>query len=270
VSKMKPVDTLKNRLTANKTSENPDSFLQRAARILLCLSKGSDSISELARQSGYSLSTTHRMLHSLKISGLSLYDERTRRYYLGPLIMQLASSFQLNHRLLFICALPEMQHLSEATGEVISMRVMIGMQSFQLHEIPATHNISVNLNPPAIEPIIPTGPINTLFLASLNDKDLRDLLKSYVISLESGSSPDIESLISDIKRVRQQGFVLSTGHRFAGVTVLAVPVENYLFPVSLCLVGLESRLAPRIDEIIGLAKNSAQKVSRNLKSISDM
>jgi DNA-binding IclR family transcriptional regulator len=268
VSNQKPVDTLKNKETVKAMSENPDSFLQRAARILLCLSKGSDSISELARQSGYSLSTTHRILHSLKKPGLSLYDERTRRYYLGPLIMQLASSFQVNHRVLFISALPEMQHLSEATGEVISMRVMIGMQSFQLHEIPATHNI--NLNPPAIEPVIPTGPISMLFLASLNNKDLRDTLKSYVISLDGSPSSDLECTIGDIERVRQQGHALSTGHRFPGVTVLAVPVENYRFPVALCIVGLENRLAPGIGEIIGLAKNSARKISRHLKAMEDI
>jgi DNA-binding IclR family transcriptional regulator len=267
VSKLKPVDTLKNSLTAKETSENPDSFLQRAATVLICLSKGLDSVSELSRESGYSVSTTHRMLHSLRKPGLSRYDERTHRYYLGPLITQLAASFQLNHRLLFICALPEMQHLSEATGEVISMRVMIGMQSFQLHEIPATHNISVNLNPPAIEPVLPTGPINLLFLASLNDRDLRETIKSYCLSQEGSPATDSESIIKEIKRVRQQGYALSTGHRFAGVTVLAVPVENYKFPVALCVVGLEDRLGARKDELIELIKNSAAEVSRHLKDI---
>jgi IclR family acetate operon transcriptional repressor len=267
VDEKKPVDTLKTMVTAHKKDENPDSFLNRAARILICLSKGTDSVSEIARQSGYSLSTTHRILHALKKPGFSLYDEINRRYYPGPLITQLFSSFQLNHRLLFISSLPEMQHLSEVTGEVISMRVMVGMQSFQLHEIPATHNISVNLNPPAIEPILPTGPINLLFLAGLKDKDLRDMIKSYSISLDKSTSPDIESIDSDIKRIRQQGYILSTGHRFAGITVLAVPVENYGFPVALCIVGLDNRIAARREEIIRLIKNSAGIISRHLKNI---
>jgi DNA-binding IclR family transcriptional regulator len=161
-----------------------------------------------------------------------------------------------------------MQHLSEATGEVITMRVMVGMQSFQLHEIPATHNISVNLNPPAIEPIIPTGPINMLFLAKLNDKDLRGTIKSYIISRYENHPSVFESIITEINRVKYQGYALSTGHRFPGVTALAVPVENYGFPVALCIVGLENRLAARMGEVVELTKNSAGIISRHLLEIS--
>jgi IclR family transcriptional regulator, acetate operon repressor len=268
MSKRLATGAMEEKVATKEMVENTTSFLERVSIILLSLSKGNDSISEISKQCGTSLSTTHRILHALKKPGFSLYDDINRRYYLGPLITQLSSSFQINHRSLFLCALPDMQRLSEATGEVISMRVMVGMQSFQLHEIPATHNISVNLNPPAIEPIIPTGPINRLFLASLNDKDLLDTIKSYVISLDGSPLSDIESIISDIKRVRQQGYALSTGHRFAGITVIAVPVENYGFPVALCIVGLDNRIAARRGEIISLLKNRAETISSHLKDIS--
>ena len=241
------------------------SFLTRIANILVSLSNGVNTVTEISKECEYSLSTTHRLLQTLKKSGFVVRDERERHYYLGPLISELASNSQLNHRLLLMCSLEELSRLSYISQETIAMRIQIGLNSYQLYEIPSKQNISVNLDPPDIEPIIPEGPMNKVFLTHLSDRELRSVLNGYLVAAANKDNlPDLDTLINETKQVRQQGYAISQNERFPGITALAVPVMNYRLPAAISIVGIDSRIMEKVEELVRELKVSAGRISDNL------
>src|SRR4030042_5343266 len=66
--------------------------IAHAVEILICLSNDIHKVSDIARQCDFSKSTVHRVLKLLEQTQLVVQDTINRRYYLGPLVRQLASN----------------------------------------------------------------------------------------------------------------------------------------------------------------------------------
>lgn len=79
---------------ATRTDPNTVQAVLRAAALLDCFAAGSEEkgLSELARATGLSLSTTHRLLRTLAQAGLLWHDGVTERYLPGPGLLRLARS----------------------------------------------------------------------------------------------------------------------------------------------------------------------------------
>lgn len=262
-------DATPGRQKPEANGKNSSPFLTRIASILMCLSYGANTVTTISHECRCSLSTTHRLLQSLTAAGFIVRDKKHRQYYLGPLFNQVAGDFQLNHKFLLINSIPEISRLSDVTRETIAIRVQFGMLSYHLYEIPSRHNIMVNMQPPQIEPIIPEGPLNKVFIASLNERDVRSLIKSYYIAYaEKPGLPEPAALRAEIREVRQQGFSVSHPGdvKIPGAGAIAVPVSNYSNPVALTLVGLETRMRENLEQFIEELKTSAQRISDNLYS----
>src|SRR3989304_9671112 len=91
--------------------------IAHAKEILLCLARGINNLSDIARECRFSKSTVHRLLKSLESHNYIVEDPYTRQYYFGPMIGQLMADPAVPHRLLVICAEDEMRKLSRAPAE---------------------------------------------------------------------------------------------------------------------------------------------------------
>src|SRR5205814_4716496 len=80
-------------------------------------------VSELARTVGMSRSTTHRYVATLAALGYLQQDAETRKYRLGPRVLDLGfsaiNSMELRH-----VAGPHLKALSEKTGHTVNMAVL--------------------------------------------------------------------------------------------------------------------------------------------------
>src|SRR5215213_10847775 len=82
-------------------------------------------VSDLSRQVGLSRSTTHRYVSTLAALGYLQQDLPTRKYRLGPRVLDLGFSAINSMELRHISA-PHLQQLSEATGHTVNMAVLDG------------------------------------------------------------------------------------------------------------------------------------------------
>ena len=121
---------------------NPDSFLSRAANILVCLSEGIDTVTEVARACKLSASTTHRILQALTDTRLAIYDASNRRYYLGTLVSRLVSNSYTTHRYLVCCALKRCIACWKYPGDC-NIGCGCGSEYFHLHAVHSMHSIRV-------------------------------------------------------------------------------------------------------------------------------
>jgi IclR family transcriptional regulator, KDG regulon repressor len=252
--------------------KTPDSFVSRISTILICLSQGINSVTEISKSTGFNKSTVHRILQTLEEPGFITYDSLNHQYYLGPLITHLSSQVRSSHQYLVTCALEEMKRLHELTRETVSLKILVGLESILLYVIESAHGLNVRennaLNIGRRTKLTPFGAWENILLSQLNDQELKASLTSIMAGEIKKQNLDIELLIQQFNQFRQQGYSISHGERIPGALCIAVPVKNYLCPVSLGIIGPESRLILNASALLEELKTSGSRVSESITSIS--
>jgi DNA-binding IclR family transcriptional regulator len=243
--------------------------ITRAADILKILAEGVNRITDVSRGVGLSKSTTHRFLKSLEMSGLVTRDRLTRRYHLGPLSLNLASKPIIAHQTLIACAFEDMRRLRDLTGETVVLHVRIGLERICLEELQSLQNLKYTAGKGATAPIY-TGSAGKILLSHLEDNELQPLLKHLqLVPIGPNTITDKDRLLEELKIAKEQGYATSFGERISGSASISVPVENYLCPVALSVLGPDNRFSLGvIMELLREIKEGAAQISRNLCEVS--
>jgi DNA-binding IclR family transcriptional regulator len=261
-SMRKPVATPTGKVTGS---------IAHATEILICLSDDIHKVSDIARQTGFSKSTVHRVLKLMEQSQLAVQDTLNRRYYLGPLITRLASNAITTHKRLVTCADAEMKRLGDITEETVVLDIMIGFKYQTLHEIASRLNLKVSkeikMAGPMLASLYAGASLKTL-MAQLDDNKLKMLLSIInIIAVTERTVTDKKLLLAQIAEVRKTGYSVSHSERIPDTICISVPVYSYSLPVVLSVVGPDIRLQSRVREVIGELKASSTRISKNITDI---
>jgi DNA-binding IclR family transcriptional regulator len=254
------------RNSAINISENQSNIrsVRRAVDILVRLSDGMNTLTDIATDTKISKPTVYRVLQTLEELYMVAQDPVTRRYYLGPLVTKLASNPKTNHYYLVNCAIEEIKKLWDATGENIELNVMVGGQYDRLYEIMGKHKLKVYEGADPVGPVF-VGSAAKVLLSQLDDKELRLVMHNISIKqVTEYSVTDKKRLMAQVKETRQKGYAISYGERIAGAMCISAPIKNYYWPVALSLVAPESRLAPAAEDAIKAVTASARRVTKNV------
>jgi len=250
--------------------EDSNSSLVRAANVLICLGEGINNVTDIADRCKLSKATVHRLLNTLKEPRFTVYDSVNHRYYLGPLITQLASNIRSNHQPLIICAVPEMKRLSTLYQETITLTLMIGLQFIRLHDIRSTYSLRVEEpgDEEELKPLLPFGALQKVMLSQLDERELQTALKSFQVwSKKSQSNFDMQGLLSQLKQIRQKGCAVSMGERVADGVGISAPVKNYICPAAISILGPKSRMRTSVARITEDLKISSERLSNDILTI---
>jgi len=249
----------------NKLSKTPTvKSISRAADILFCLSNGINTVTGISRQCKLNKSTVHRLLKALIESQLATRDPLNQQYYLGPLITRLSSNPQTTHNYLIMCAIKEMRQLRDIVEETVTLNLLIGIQYVRIHEIPSEHDLRV------IDTYDPVGPIfigatAKVLLSQLDEQELRVAMKAISFTrVTEHSVTNKKILIAQSRKIRKQGYAVSYGERIAGSLCISAPIKKYFYPVALSVVGPESRLRPRVNELVKEVTASTRLIEKNI------
>jgi IclR family transcriptional regulator, KDG regulon repressor len=245
-------------------SEISTGSIAHATDILICIGNDFHALTDIARECNLGKSTVHRVLKLLEQSRFVVQDTINRRYYLGSLLTRLTSNPVTTHEYLIMYAGEEMRRLCLVTEETVLLDIMIGTQSFSLFEVPSRHDLKVSREGKMTEPLL-AGASFKVLLSQLNDKQLDRALENITLQRPTErSATDKEVLKNQIKETRQLGYSISRGEWINGVMCISFPVTNYTLPLSLCVVGPESRLRQREQEAIEELKKSSSRISANI------
>lgn len=237
----------------------------RAVNTLICLANDVNTITDIARNCELTKPTVYRLLRTLEEMMLVTQDPITRRYYMGPLINHIASNPYANHHYLINCAMEELRHLWNFSGETVELNIMVGLQYIRLYEIQSKYDLKVVQGPDPVGPVY-VGATAKVLLSQLNDADLRMAMRNIVISrVTDHSVTDKNELKKQISQIRKKGYGISYGERISGALCISAPVINYFWPVALSLVGPEGRLKPHEEETLNEVITSALNISRSIK-----
>src|SRR5213592_5251043 len=135
-------------------------------------------VSDLSRVVGLSRSTTHRYVATLAALGYLQQDAATKKYRLGPRVLDLGFS-AINSMELRSIAAPHLQQLSDDTGHTVNMAILDGTDIVYIERCRSAQQgqreIDLNLHVGSRLPAYCTS-MGKVLLADLDAADLTDVL----------------------------------------------------------------------------------------------
>ncbi|MFD9127215.1 IclR family transcriptional regulator [Kitasatospora sp. NPDC059571] len=194
--------------------------VSRALGLLHCFrdNAGELSASDLARRTGLSVSTAHRLARTLVAGHFLEQDERTSRYRLGPSVAELGR-LSLHQRGMHR-AEPELAELARRTGATADLAIRSGPHAVILVGGSVDPEAGLGLRRP-----LHSTALGKVLLAWARPGE--DDLDGLVLTAHTEHTiTDPAALAAELALVRERGYALNEGESAVGVRTLAVPVLN--------------------------------------------
>lgn len=254
-------------MQSDKRSNNIKT-ISKAASVLKAISQGYSKLSDIAREVKLYKNGVYRILYSLKQEDLVVQNPVNREYFMGPLLFELSANPLKTHQNLINCSYLEMEDLRQSVGETVVLHIKFGMEKIILRQLIGTHNVTFVGKPNPVDHLW-AGAAGKVLLAQLDEHELEMILDH--ITLDASTSfaiTDKQIFKQEIAKTKERGYATSYSEIELGLADVAVPIEGYIVPASLAIIGPEDRLAPRtmdyVDKLIIKARKISQAVSISL------
>ncbi|HEV8686297.1 MAG TPA: IclR family transcriptional regulator C-terminal domain-containing protein [Gaiellaceae bacterium] len=210
--------------------ERPTSYSQSLERGLAILSAFKPArpllgISELARSLELNRSTAHRYVGTLTALGYLQQDRVTRKYRLGPRVLDLGFS-AINSMALPELGRPHLQHLSDETGHTANMAILDGVEIVYVERVRGGQSeIDLNLHVGSRLPAYCTsmGKVLLAYLAPEARAEALDVME--LVRRGPNTVTERGALCAELDRVRDAGLAVNDEELAAGLRSIAVPVR---------------------------------------------
>lgn len=184
------------------------------------------AVSEIARLTGMSRSTVHRLVQALAAHGLVQQLPNSTTCSLGPRILSFAEVAR-GHLTLNSQALPLMTWLRDHTGETVGLHVMDGASARRtVAQVESTQQLRRTYTDLG-SPIAPYHGAPGRVLLAFGEEGIRQKVLSSKLVTPDGTAMTAVELAADLESVAADGYALSLQERVVGVVALAVPVFDH-------------------------------------------
>jgi IclR family pca regulon transcriptional regulator len=205
--------------------------LERGLAVLSAFASGRPQlgISELARELTLSRSTVHRYVVTLAALGYLEQDPSTRRYRLGPRVLDLGFAAVSSMELREISA-PHLQRLSDDTGHTVNMAILdhtdiLYVERCRSHRL-GQREIDLNLHVGSRLPAYCTS-MGKVLLAFLPDEEREALLdRIELVKRGPNTLTSRVALEAELRRVRDEGIATNIEELAFGLRSIAVPIRD--------------------------------------------
>jgi IclR family pca regulon transcriptional regulator len=205
--------------------------LERGLAILSAFRSGRPDlgISDLAREIGLGRSTTHRYVATLAALGYLQQNRTTRKYRLGPRVLDLGFS-AINSMELRELAAPHLQQLSDETGFTVNMAILDGVDIVYVERCRssrvAQREIDLNLHVGSRMPAYCTS-MGKVLLAFMAQDECEAVLDSSTLARRGPNTLTTrKALRAELERVRRDGFAINNEELAYGLRSIAAPVRQ--------------------------------------------
>ena len=224
-------------------------------------------VSEIARITGLSRSTVHRLLVTLRRHELVQQLPNSTDYALGPHLLRLAQA-AYSHVNLQKAARAIMPQLRDECDETVGLNARLGPTTrtvlYQVESRQPLRRTYTEIGMPI--PIYQGAPGKVLLAFSSRELQ-EEILAGELLPATSRSITDPDKLRAELARTRKSGYALSLEERVKGISTLAVPIANHTGMViaALSVTGPSSRLSKkRLLELVPPAARAADTISVSL------
>jgi IclR family pca regulon transcriptional regulator len=206
--------------------------LERGLAILSAFRSGRPllGVSELGRDVGLSRSTTHRYVATLAVLGYLEQDPATKKYRLGPRVIDLGFS-AINSMELREIAAPHLRELSDETGYTVNMAILDDLDIVYVDRVrsaqPGQREIDLNLHVGARLPAYCTS-LGKVLLAQLPAEERDERLRRIDFARRGPNTlTSRTALEAELERVRRAGYAINNEELAYGLRSIAAPVLTH-------------------------------------------
>ena len=201
------------------------------------------SVSDIARATGFNVSTAFRQLQTLVARGYVEQEPGHRSYVLGPRFYQLASAY-LRARTWPTLARPHLEALRDVVGETAYLVILSQGEIVQLGKADGQQVVSASIRSAQREPAYCTA-TGKVLLSGLAPEALERYLSSGAARSRTRRrrSRAKAKLEREIDAVRKQGYALDVEEYAENLCCVSVPVRD---PNSGAIVAAVSIAMPKI------------------------
>jgi IclR family acetate operon transcriptional repressor len=242
--------------------------IDRAVAILRCFDarRPSLGITDIARATGLSTTTTHRLLVAMQTNRL-VRQTSDRRYGLGPLLVQLVRSGALPTTLRDT-ALPLMTTLRDEVDETVGLHELLpNGERVVVDQVESHHELRRTYTDIGVPIPLPHGAPGKAILSMLPVEQQEFWLSRPIESVTPLTVTDPGELRAELAETRRRGWAGSNSERTPGIRAVAAPIFDHTGAVigALGLSVPEVRMDDaRADELGRRAKDCAWRVSEDL------
>ncbi len=215
-----------------QTGGNYSQSLERGLAILSSFTDGKTAlgVTELAHLVDLTTSTAQRYVSTLAKLGYLEQDGRTRKYRLGPRVVDLGLA-AINSMELREIAAPYLQQLSDDTGYTVNMAILDGTEIVYIERCRTTRagqrEIDLNLHVGARLPAYCTSMGKVLLAALPPDVLARVLDEADLVPRGPNTLTDRAALIRELGKVNKVGIAVNNEELSYGLRSIAVPVHGH-------------------------------------------
>lgn len=196
--------------------------LARGLKILelLALTEDGTGVTDLANQLSIDKSTASRLVQTLASYGFAEQDSETRRYHLGPQIVNLSRS-ALARMPLRDQAKPFLRQLMERTGECAHLAILAQGQTLYIDQVESPATLRVTTGVGTLAPLHCTA-LGKSLLAFGNTPVPTEL---QAFTARTITAPDV--LRMHLEQTRKQGYSIDDEEYSYDVRCIAAPVFDF-------------------------------------------
>jgi len=234
-----------------------DSFLANGA--------AASTMSAISDQLGLTKNRTFRILATLTQHDYLRQDAETRRYHLGPKLIQLGEHARKGFKLVAIAS-PIMTRLAEQTGETIFLGVVDGWEMLCIDRRESSHSIRLNAQIGQRVPLHMGGVPKTL-LAFQPAAFIEAYMKRPLARATALTVTDPQRLGHVLAEIRARGVCITCGDLETDACSIAAPIRDHTGAVvsAISVAGPANRFgAANVPRIVQAVTEAAAEISRAL------
>lgn len=198
--------------------------VDRALDVLeaLVVAGGAVGVTDVARRVGLPQGTTHRLLLALADRGY-VRREADRKYAVGLAAMRLGDAA---YRGLGVLARDHLRSLVELTGETANLAVLEGSAMMYAAQSPSPHTLRIFAEVGRRVPVHSTA-VGKATLAAMPEPEAQALIAALdLVASTPHTRADRTSLLTELERVRADGFAIDEEEQELGVRCVAVALPT--------------------------------------------
>jgi DNA-binding IclR family transcriptional regulator len=205
-------------------------------------SQHSLGIVELAQKLGFSKSTTHGLVHALLREGVLTQGPGARKLSLGPTIAELAFA-NWNQELVSQMAQPILNNIRDKINETVILGVRIRNRVLIIATAEASEFLKISALVGSTIPLL-GGAVGKVFLSMENPYHAAQLIQEYGLPRYTDQSiTDMNSYLTELEKVRYQGYAIDIEEYIQGIRAVAVALHNQRgLPAALWVVGISANM----------------------------
>jgi len=225
-------------------------------------------VSELSRELALSRSTAHRYIATLARLGYLQQDPDSKRYRLGPKVLDLGFS-AINSMDVREISAPHLRRLSDETGHTVNLAILDGTDVVYIERCrtaqPGQREIDLNLHVGARLPAYCTAMGKAILAFVPEDRREAIIERIDFVSRGPNTITDPAEFRAELERIRVSGFAVNDEELAYGLRSIAAPIQAHSGEVLAALNLAVHRTMSTMDELIArfgpAVKQTAEDIS---------